>query len=451
MIPPAPGAFLVGGTVRDMLLGRQPTDYDIAAPKPCESLARQIAENTGSRMIVLGKPYFSIYRIVSGKLTFDVAPLEGGSIYEDLKRRDFTLNAMAWDLTENRLIDIFNGKTDLKARLIRMVSEENLRDDPVRLLRAFRHAALLGFEIEAPTKAAISRHAGRIKHTAGERVREELIKLLSCPQSHSRLREMDETGLLTEIFDELQPLKTCTQNAHHAFDAFEHTMAAYFQLEKLLRSLDTMFEKASVLPTPLLHDPTRLKLAMLLHDIGKPRALTTDKGDAVHFYNHEALGADMLRPISRRLKLSNEWAAYLDFIIRNHLRPLHLFMAHQQQTLTCKGIARFFMKSRGPVVDLLVHAMADARGKKNEERLTESFERFCRDLVHAYVFDFAEKAKQPPLINGHDLIRELNLPPSPLFSKVLARVEEKRLVGRLHTRTEALEWIKNFIKRHNLT
>lgn len=450
VIPNAPGAFLVGGTVRDMLLGRQPTDYDIAAPKPCEPLARKIAENAGSRMIVLGKPDFSIYRIVSGELTFDVAPIEGDSIYDDLKRRDFTVNAMAWDMGKRRFIDIFNGLTDLKARRIRMVSEENLRADPVRLLRAFRHAALLGFEIEAPTKAAITQHAGRIKHTAGERVREELIKLLACPQSHSCLREMDETKLLTEIFDELQPLKTCTQNAHHTFDAFEHTMAAYFQLEKLLSSLNTMFEKAAVLPEPLLHDPARLKLAMLLHDIGKPRARTTDKDGAAHFYNHEALGADMLRPISRRLKLANEWSAYLDFIIRNHLRPLHLFMAHQQQTLTCKGIARFFMKSRGPAVDLLIHAMADARGKKNEERLTETFERFCRDLVYTYLLDFAEKAKQPPLINGHDLIGELNLTPSPLFNKLLARIEEKRLAGRLQSRAEALEWIKNFIKRHNL-
>ncbi len=450
MIPHTPDAYLVGGTVRDLLMGRQPTDYDIAAPKPCEPLARQIAKKVGSRVIPLGKRDFSIYRIISGELTFDVAPLEGDSIYDDLKRRDFTVNAMAWDMGKRRFIDIFNGLTDLKARRIRMVSEENLRADPVRLLRAFRHAALLGFEIEAPTKAAITQHAGQIKHTAGERVREELIKLLACPQSHSCLREMDETGLLTEIFDELQPLKTCTQNAHHTFDAFEHTMAAYFQLEKLLSSMNTMFEKSAVLPEPLLHDPARLKLAMLLHDIGKPRARTTDKDGAVHFYNHEALGADMLRPISRRLKLANEWSAYLDFIIRNHLRPLHLFMAHQQQTLTCKGIARFFMKSRGPAVDLLIHAMADARGKKKEKRLTETFERFCRDLVYAYLLDFSKKAKQPPLINGHDLIGELNLTPSPLFSKLLARIEEKRLAGRLQTRAEALEWIKNFIKRHNL-
>lgn len=433
-----------------MLLGKPPTDYDIAVRAPCEPLARRIAENTGSRIIPLGKPKFFIYRIVSGELTFDVAPLEGQNINEDLKRRDFTVNAMAWSLAENRLIDIFNGLTDLKARRIRMVSEENLWADPVRLLRAFRHAALLKFEIDAPTRAAISRHAGRIKHAAAERIKEELIKLIACPQSRSCLREMDRTGLLTEIFVELQPLKTCPPNAHHDFDAFEHTMAAYFRLEKILNSLETIFEKAAALGHPLINDPARLKLAMLLHDIGKPRARTTDQNGAIHFYHHEAIGADMSRLISRRLKLANDLSAYIDFIIRNHLRPLHLFMAHQQQTLTRKGITRFFMKSRGLAVDLLVHAMADARGKQ-ADALTETFERFCRDLVYAYVLEFAEKAKQPPLVNGHDLINELSLTPSPLFSEILGRVEQKRLAGRLHTRAEALEWIKNFIKRHNLT
>ena len=450
VIPHTPGAYLVGGTVRDMLLGKQPTDYDIAAPKPCERLARQIAENAGSRMIVLGKPDFSIYRIVSGELTFDVAPLEGGSIYEDLKRRDFTLNAMAWDIGKSRLIDIFNGLTDLKARRIRMVSENNLAADPVRLLRAFRFAALLEFNIDAATKGAIHRHAGLIKHTAGERIREELMKLLACPQSHKHLCEMDAAGLLCRIFGELLPLKTCLQNAHHDFNAFDHTMAAYFWLEKLLASPETILEKTAELPTPLTHDPARLKLALLLHDIGKPRSRNTDQNGATLFYRHETIGADMVRPISRRLKLSNALGADVDLIIRNHLRPLHLFTAHQNQTLTSKGIARFFIKSRGLAADLLLHAIADARGKK-AGRQTGPFEHFCLDLMHAYTSDFAERAKRPPLINGHDLITDLHLTPSPLFSKVLARVEEERFAGRLQTRTEAIDWVRNFIKRNNLT
>jgi len=445
LIPHMPGAYLVGGTVRDMLLGKQPTDYDIAVPKPCEPMARQIAKNAGSRLITLGKPDFSIYRIVSGELTFDVAPLEGDSIYEDLTRRDFTVNAMAWDIRKKQLTDILNGFKDLKARRIRMVSEENLRADPVRLLRAFRLAALLKFNIDAATKAVISRHASQIKLTAGERIKEELMKLLACPQSHKYLREMDAAGLLTQIFDELLPLKTCLQNTHHHFDAFEHTMAAYFWLEKLLTAPKKILEKPEELPDPLSHDPARLKLAMLLHDIGKPQSRTTDGNGAVHFYQHETIGADMVRPISRRLKLSNALCAYMDVIIRNHLRPLHLFTAHQNQTLTSKGIARFFIKSQGLAVDLLLHAIADARGKKAGQS-TKPFEHFCRDLIHAYTFDFSEKASRPPLINGHDLISELDLTPSPLFSKLLSRVEEERLAGRLQNRAEAIDWIRKVIK-----
>ena len=445
LIPHTAGVYLVGGTVRDMIMGRQPTDYDIAAERPCEPLARQIADKAGSRVIPLGKPDFSIYRIVSGELTFDVAPLEGGSISEDLKRRDFTVNAMAWNIKENRLIDPLNSLRDLKARRIRMVAEENLRADPVRLLRAYRLAALLKFTIDTPTKAVISIHASRIRLSAGERIREELMKLLACPDSCHYLREMDAADLLTQIFDELGPLKVCSQNAHHDLDAFEHTLAAYYWLEKLLTSPETILEDAAEMPAPLVLEPAWLKLAMLLHDIGKPKSRTADENGAVHFYEHETIGADMVRPISRRLKLSNALVAYVDLIIRNHLSPLRLFTAHQNQTLTSKGIARFFKKSQGLAVDLLLHAIADARGKKAGQP-DKPFERFCRNLIHAYASDYREKAKQLPLVTGRDLITELDLTPSPLFAKILARVEEERLAGRLKNRAEAMDWIRNFIK-----
>ncbi len=450
LIPKEPGIYLVGGTVRDILMGKQPTDYDVAVQSPCEPLAQRIAQNAGSRVIPVGKPNLRVYRVVSGELSFDVAPLEGGSIQKDLKRRDFTVNALAWDLCRNRLIDIFDGRQDIQERRIRMVLPENFLSDPLRLLRAFRFGAALQFLIEPATKTEIRKHTDKIAGVAGERIRDELMKMLACDKCDSYLQEMDSVGLLTKIFPELEPLKSCQQNKHHDFDGFKHTMAAFSCAEKILAGPDALFKEPAELREHIKPEPARLKLCLLLHDIGKPACRTQDEEGNIHFYRHEALGADIARAVSQRLKLSNNHRTYTDFIIRNHLKPLHLFNAHQNQQLTRRAIIRFLIKSHPLTVDLLIHAIADARGKKTFQSPT-AFEQFCRQLVHVYAFDFQRKSKSPPLITGHDLINELRLTPSSLFSELLSRVEEERLAGGLQNRAEALEWIKKFIGSNNLS
>jgi len=443
-IPDTPGIYLVGGTVRDLLMARTPTDYDIAAPRPCEAVAQRIARNTGSRVIALGKPGLTTYRVVFGGLTFDVAPLEGGRIHEDLKRRDFTINAIAWDLNRQRLVDPFDGREDIGKRRIRMIFPENFLSDPLRRLRAFRLGAELQFAIDPATKAEISACADSMAATAGERIRDELMKMLACGRCRSYLREMDEAGLLTEIFPELGPLKSCRQNSPHDLDAFEHTMAAFSGAEKILADPEAFFKDPGRGAKRIKPEPARLKLAVLLHDIGKPACRSKDANGGIHFYGHEAVGADMAGAVSQRLRLSNAHRAYTDFIIRNHLKPIHLFNAHQNRQLTRRAIIRFFLKSRRLALDLLVHAMADGRGKKTHPS-AGAFEPFCRQLIDTYIFDFQKKSKSPPLITGHDLINALGLSPSPLFAELLSRVEEERLTGRLRSRSEAIEWVKNFI------
>jgi len=450
LIPHESGIYIVGGTVRDFLMGKQPTDYDIAVQPPCEALAHQIAKNAGSRVICLGKPGLVTYRIVAGGLTFDVAPLAGETIHHDLKRRDFTINAMAWDVEQRKLIDILNGRQDIEAQKIRMIAGDNFRSDPLRLLRAFRMGAAFEFTIDFHTLAEIRKHAHRIWEAAGERIRDELMKMLERPHSGVYLQKMDEVGLLAELFPELAPLKNCRQNEHHDFDAFEHTLTAYDRLEKIFRRPAIEFQETPELLQTIVSDPARLKLALLLHDIGKPACRTEDETGNTHFYRHAHIGADMARRISQRLKLPNKHQTYLDFIIRNHLKPLHLFIAHQSGTLTKKAIARFILNTRPLAADLLVHAIADARGKQNFHS-PQAFALFCRQLIRAHISDFRQSSKRPPLVNGHDLINEFNLAPSPVFADLLARVEEERLSGNLKTRAEALAWIKNFIIRNNLT
>jgi len=446
-IPAEPGIFIVGGTVRDILMGKQPTDFDIAAASPCAALARRIAEKAGSRVITLGKPGLSIYRVVSGNLTFDIAPIAAGGIASDLRRRDFTVNAMAWDIYHQSLIDPLNGRADLRERRIRMVHPQNLQTDPVRLLRAFRFGAALAFFIDDETKNAIRSNSISIRQAPGERIREEWLKMLACSEAWPYIREMEETGLLTEILPELAPLKQCHQNRRHALDVFDHTMAAFSSLEGLLHHPDPVFQKNRNLAMAAVAAPNRLKLALLLHDIGKPACRRVDENGSVHFFGHESLSAEMSQSVSRRLKLSNHHRAYLDFIIRHHLAPLFLFIDHQKQKLKRKIITRFFLKSAPLTIDLLIHAIADARGKKPGQPADE-FEQFCGQLMAAYFFEFQPRAKNPPLITGEDLIKEIHLTPSPLFATLLARVEEQRLTGRLRTRSQALKWVKNFLM-HN--
>ncbi len=448
MIPPAPGIFIVGGTVRDMLLGRPASDFDIAAAPPCEPLARQIAEKARSHVITLGKPGMAIYRVVSGGRTFDIAPIAGGGIENDLRRRDFTINAMAWDTYHQRLVDPLSGRRDLGQGQIRMVSPENLQDDPVRLLRAFRFGAMLQFAIEARTKEAIRFQSSRIRQTAGERIRDEWLKMTACPEVLPYIREMADTGLLTEIFPELSPLKQCRQNSRHQFDVFEHTMRAFWHLERLIHHPDPFLEKAAQQAMSAISDPAILKLAVLLHDIGKPACRQRDAKDAIHFFGHEAAGAAMARDVGLRLKLSGRHLAYLDFIVRHHLNPLFLFIDHRKQKLKQKRLIRFFLKSAPLTIDLLVHALADGRAKQSGPAPDDEFEKFCGRLMRTYFSHFRDQAAKPPLINGHDLIETFGLTPSPLFSELLSRVEEERLSGRLQSRPQALEWVKNFLIRN---
>lgn len=451
-IPASPGVYIVGGTIRDMLMDKAPADFDIAAVPPCEPLAREIASKTGSRVIPIGKPGAMIYHIAAGDRSFDIAPLYGENIEDDLRRRDFTVNAMAWDVAESRLIDPHSGAADLKARQIRTISPQNLEADPIRLLRAFRLAACLSFSITTDTRAAIAARADRIQEAAGERIRDEWMKMLAVDEALPHIREMDTAGLLTAVFPELAELKHCRQNGHHEFDVFSHTLSAFSHLEALLCHPE-MLQPERIQPEndgtaqPTAADPVRLKLALLLHDIGKPFCRSRDGAGRIHFYRHESAGADMAAAAGRRLRLSNRHQAYITFIIRNHLRPLLLFTGHQMQRLTCKGITRFFRQSAPFTVDLLIHAIADARGKTSGERQT-AFESFCRQLIRSYLIEFLPKAAAPPLISGHDLIRQCRLSPSPLFSEILSRVETERLAGRLKSRADALQWVKNFLTGH---
>ncbi|MBL0732196.1 MAG: CCA tRNA nucleotidyltransferase, partial [Desulfosarcina sp.] len=338
IFPAVEGIYVVGGAIRDELLGRKPADYDIACTVDTEKTARQIAANTNGALVKIGKPGQFIFRVVSDKNIFDLADLNGQTIEEDLKQRDFTINAMAYSISGGDIIDCTGGLKDLEKKNVRMVSKEAFKKDPLRLLRAFRIGAAFNFKIEPATLKEIENNAGLIVNSAGERVRVELLKLMDALKSYQYISEMADTGLLLVIFPELGRLRGCEQNRYHIYDVFEHTMNSFYHLEMLINAAESLNITTSAYHA-LFADKKKialLKLAILLHDTGKPLSRTIDKKGDYHFYGHAAAGADMSKKICDRLRMSFREKCFIDFIIRNHLRPLSLFTLHLEAKLTRK-------------------------------------------------------------------------------------------------------------------
>ncbi len=448
-MPKTKGAYIVGGSVRDLLLGKLPADYDIAVIENPKPFAEKIAEKTSGRLVELGKPGQMLFRVVSKNYVYDISPIAGASIEDDLLKRDFTINALAWDLSSKRVIDCVDGQKDIADRKIRMVSKTVFQKDPIRLIRAYRISATLDFNIEQQTNAAIKDNAELLQTSAGERIRSELFKILTTSNSYYFLSQMGKTGVLQAIFPELTDLQTCFQNRYHLFDVFKHTMKAYSHLETILNDCHNFLPEAygQFKPCTDTFKGALLKCSILLHDIGKPLARTIDKKGNIHFYGHGKKSADMTKNIVHRLRFSNHEASYVDFIIRNHIRPLFLFIAHQNKTITQKGITRFFLKCGKYAPDLLIHAMADIKGKgnKSDER-NEAFINFAREMVKYYFSYFQPEKSKPSLITGRDLINNFALTPSPLFKKILRRVEEARISKKINTKDEAMALVKKILE-----
>ena len=449
ILPETKGAYIVGGSIRDLLLGRSPVDYDIAVLVNPEEFAKKIASKISGHIVELGKPGQAIIRVVSGNNIFDISSLNGATIEDDLGKRDFTINAIAYSLSSKKIIDCMGGIDDIAANKVRMVSREVFKRDPIRLIRAYRMGASLGFEIEPNTSSAIRNDANLIQDSAGERIRTELFKIFNTSKSHCYISQMADAGLLFSIFPELCELKGCLQNRYHSYDVFEHTMKAFYHLEALLND----YSKAMpAIPDPNIlnieHKAARLKCAILLHDIGKPRVKTVDSKGNIHFYGHGQKSADMAKAITKRLKFSNREILYIDFIIRNHIRPLFLFTAYQKKTLTNKGITRFFNKCGDNTPALLLHTIADIQGKGNKgDARDEDFINFAKKMIQDYMSVFIPGKKLPPLLTGYDLITEFGLTPSPLFKKVLNHVEKARLCKTIKSRQDALILAKKIIEQ----
>ena len=442
-MPQTKGVYLVGGSVRDHILKRTSNDCDIVISGNVMAFAQKVAAGYGRRVVEIGKGDKTIYRVVAGNQVYDFSSMKGASIEEDLKRRDFTINAMGYDLQSERLIDPLGGGRDLESKTIRLVSNDALNSDPLRMLRAFRFAAELGFSLAPETMAAISERNLLIMQPAKERISEELFKIMAVERSFPQLSQVFEVGLLTRIIPELEPCSGCLQNDIHGMDVFEHTMATYEHIEEVLVDYARFWpnfsdEIADYLNTD--RHKVLLKWAALLHDVGKPKTRSVDSSGKTRFIGHEKESVLIVQNICSRLKMSGQHRYYIALIVGGHLRCLQLFNESKRGNLTSKGIIRFVKKYEDHIIGFLIHSLSDqrAKGGVTYESVCELVDFFKRILV-VYFSDLKPKMQMPRLITGHDLVECFGLQQSEIIGRLLQKVEEARLVGQVKTKHEAIK------------
>ena len=489
--------YIVGGFIRDRLLKRHTNDIDIAVSGGAISIARKVAKEIGGKFVLLDDVN-KVARVVviedeqPGKTARD-QELRGiewhfdfcsfaGDIKSDLARRDFTVNAMAVELSQFvaastarklssrksvatvaekrsplKLIDPFSGKEDLRDKIVRRVSEQIFEADAARLLRAVRLAAELNFTIEPETESLIHRYSQTITEVPGERIREELLRLLALPRATYYLKYLDKLGLLLAMIPELAEGKGVEQPTVHFWDVFEHSLQTVAAVEFLLRESDWEYSNEDMLTTSPWSDAidshlsqevssgsnhkVLLKLGGLLHDIAKPMTKSIDDTGRARFLGHSKEGAAITANILERLRFSNRETRLVESLVYHHLRPAQ--MANGELP-TQRAIYRYFRDTGEAGIDILLLALADYLASRGPLASMEEWKKHCQLINYILAEHDKQQAKILPvkLIDGHDIMDTFDLAPGPSIGKLLALVNEAHASGELSTREEALALVR---------
>jgi poly(A) polymerase len=460
-------AYLVGGFVRDLLLDRDTSDIDIAISGDAQKTARDIADYLGGTFVSLDEQN-KVYRVVlqDDKWHIDFSGLKG-DILADLAARDFTIDGMAFALdgsgegfTPEKLIDPFGGWNDLQLHIVKPISGEVFHADPARLLRAVRIAAELHFNIAPDAEKMIRRDSALLTGVAGERIREELLRLVTLPGTGSRLDYLDRLGILTILIPEIAPSRDIEQPRIHFWDVLTHSIQTVSAIEFLLRESPWEFAGQDVLDavtwSPTLsrhfdqtvgHGSTRrsmLKLAALLHDIAKPQTRTIDDDGRARFLGHPVQGADIAAAVMERLRFSNREIQLVELLVKYHLRPMQM---SNEDLPSRRAIYRFFRDTGETGIDLLYLCLADhlaTRGPLLDFHQWQEHNRMT-DYVLAKHFEEESACKPAKLIDGNDIMNIFGLKPGPEIGRLLEVVREARAAGEFTLRKEALDYLKKLL------
>ncbi len=466
-------AYLVGGCVRDWLLGRASHDIDFAVVSDAVKLARRVADRMGGAFVLLDQERCTARVVTRGedgqRLFIDFARLQGDDIIADLSQRDFTVNAIAVAVADAesspQVIDPYDGRRDLQLGLVRAVSVSAFQDDPLRTLRAVRIAAEMEASIEQETEELLRRAVHLIANVSAERVRDELAKILAQPGAAQSLRYLGELGLLVVIIPELETLKGVEQSEPHYLDVFEHSLETVGRLEGVIHALkgyegESELSLISLLLSPfsrqlsahllqpISDDRPRLavlKLAALLHDLGKPATKSFDDEGGIHFYGHEGEGAEMARDILRRLRFGGREVSLAKTIVANHMSPCLLA---REKVVTKRAVYRFFRDTSDAGVDTLLLCLADQLATWGPNLGMVRWQRHV-ELAASMLADYYERHQKvispPKIISGHDLMDEFGLAEGTRIGQLLEAVREAQVEGEVETRDEALALVRGLL------
>ena len=437
--------YLVGGSVRDALMGKSFVDRDIAI-KNAEAFARKLADKFNATFIELD-PENKIYRLVlEDKINYlDISEIQGVNIEDDLERRDFTMNAIAIDLANGKIIDPYNGQADIKTKVIRHIKESNFTDDPLRILRAFRFASTTGFELSEGSKACIEKYKHLLFTPAKERINYELMKLFGGDKCSKTLLVMDEFGILEELFPYVKEMKKVPPNTHHHLDLFHHVVETVRNIEEIYKNANKA-EKIHLDTIDFGGFPriNHLKLAGFLHDIGKFSTWTIEESGRHRFIKHDDVGAKMCVPFLREIKFSKKQIEYISLMIKNHIYPSNVIEAPD---LNEKVMMRYIRKMEVNVIDNIILAKADrlsARGEAITEEIVQKNLDGLNTLLNFYLEKRETMKPLPKLLDGIEIMKIKGIQQSPELGKIINALKEAQINGDVTTKENAIEFIKSF-------
>ncbi len=435
--------YLVGGAVRDFLMETKIFDRDLIV---CDVDAREFALNLAEKLDAVFVPLDEvnkIYRLVlpDKENYLDITNPINNSLEDDLKRRDLSINAIAVNLKTLEVVDYTNGLSDFDNKVIRVISEKNLLDDPLRLLRVFRFYSTLGFEIDKNTIELVKTYKNLILRPAKERVLYELMKLANGKYFSFALQKLDECGLLELIFPFVKELKQIPPNTHHHLDLYNHSI-------ETARQVQLIYENSSAAVREHLEKVdfggfsrlAHLKLSAFMHDIGKFSTWSIE-GNRHRFIKHDDVGSKLSVKILKNLLFSNKQIEYISAMIKYHIYPSNVVSAPD---LNEKIMMRFVRKMMDNAIDVILLAIADRLSAQGPEITPEIIANNINSLDMLLNF-YLEKSKNleplPKLLDGNDVMQILNIKPSPKLGEVMDALHEAQISGEVTNKQDAIDFV----------
>jgi tRNA nucleotidyltransferase/poly(A) polymerase len=431
--------FLVGGYIRDLILGVHRKDYDIALPKEVSSFIPVMEKALNFHFFKVGKEEMDTltYRIIKEDMSIDLTFLKDGKIEEDLNRRDFTINAIAFSLRDGSFHWADRALEDIGEKVIRAVSSHSIDQDPLRMLRAIRYLCTLdGFTLDRTLKDDIIQKKGQVESLPGERIKMELDQILLSVRPQVGVNTLYDLGLLLILIPELKGLESLGQNEHHHLNVLSHTLHS---VEKIAWAVDWMGQSEKEI---LLTQEDRLSLSYgaLFHDLGKQDTYSNDEKGKIHFYHHESSSCQRAERIMEKFRFSNSMRNKILRLIQHHMRILNLSRETKEAAL--KRLVNQ-MGEETPLLVLLTLADKEASRGILSIQIDEVVEGHCLRILD--LCKEKEIIHPPPLITGHDVMA-LGFSPGPKIGQILDFVREKQVEGEIKTREEAMEVLEKRFK-----